>query len=71
MSKDAMTIRIDGKTFQPLKKVLAKDQLLELAGLDPKHYQIFLIDKENNQHRIDGDEGLELQDGMEFQVRNC
>lgn len=64
-----MVIRIDGRPFHPLKKVLAKDQLLELAGLDPMQHQIFLLDGESREHRIDGDEGLELQDGMEFKVR--
>jgi hypothetical protein len=65
---DSIVIRIDGRPFQPLKKVLAKDQLLELAGLDPQN-QIFLIDGESREHRIEGGEGLELQDGMEFRVR--
>lgn len=64
-----MTIHIDGRAFQPLKKVLAKDQLLELAGLDPKQNEIILIGRDGGAHRIDGDEGLELQDGMEFRVR--
>jgi hypothetical protein len=64
-----MTIHIDGRAFQPLKKVLAKDQLLELAGLDPQLNEIILIDREGNGHIIDGEEGLELQDGMEFRVR--
>ncbi len=64
-----MMIHIDGKAFQPLKKILAKDQLLELAGLDPKRHEIVLIDSEGKAHQIDGDEGLELQDGMEFRVR--
>lgn len=66
---DSIVIRIDGRPFQPLKKVLAKDQLLELAGLDPRQHQIFLLDGESREHRIDGSEGLELQDGMEFRVR--
>jgi hypothetical protein len=64
-----IVIHIDGKAFQPLKKILAKDQLLELAGLDPKQHQIFLIDNKSREHRIDSEEGLELQDGMEFRVR--
>lgn len=64
-----MMIHIDGKAFQPLKKILAKDQLLELAGLDPKRHEIVLIDSEGKARQIDGDEGLELQDGMEFRVR--
>lgn len=64
-----MVIRIDGRPFQPLKKVLAKDQLLELAGLDPEQNQIFLLDGESREHRIDGSEAIELQDGMEFRVR--
>lgn len=64
-----MVIRIDGRSFQPLKKVLARDQLLELAGLDPMQHQIFLLDGESRVHRIEGDEGLELQDGMEFKIR--
>ena len=68
-SMAGMVIRIDGRPFQPLKKVLAKDQLLQLVGLDPKQNQIFLLDGESREHRIDGDEGLELQDGMEFRVR--
>lgn len=62
-------IHIDGRAFQPLKKVLARDQLLELAGLDPEQNEIILIERDGNGHRIDGDEGLELQDGMEFRVR--
>ena len=62
-------IHIDGKAFQPLKKILAKDQLLELAGLDPKRHEIVLIDSEGKARQIDGDEGVELQDGMEFRVR--
>ena len=65
-----LMIRIDGKAFQPPKKILAKDQLLELAGLDPKQYEIILIDGEGKAHTIDSDEGLELQDGMEFRVRH-
>ena len=48
-------IHIDGKAFQPLKKILAKDQLLELAGLDPKRHEIVLIDGEGKAHQIDGD----------------
>jgi len=64
-----LMIHIDGRAFQPLKKILAKDQLLELAGLDPERHEIVLIDSDGNAHRIDGDEGLELQDGMEFRVR--
>jgi len=64
-----MMIHIDGKAFQPLKKILAKDQLLELAGLDPKRHEIVLIDSEGKARQIDGDEGVELQDGMEFRVR--
>jgi hypothetical protein len=64
-----LMIHIDGKAFQPPKKILAKDQLLELAGLDPKQYEIVLIDGEGKAHPIDNDEGLELQDGMEFRVR--
>jgi hypothetical protein len=69
ISVSGMTIHIDGRAFQPLKKVLAKDQLLELAGLDPKQNEIILISRDGSAHRIDGDEGLELQDGMEFRVR--
>jgi hypothetical protein len=69
-AKKGMTIHINGTTYQPLKKVLAKDQLLGLAGLDPKRDQIFLVDNEGSEHQIDGDEGLELQNGMEFRVRN-
>jgi hypothetical protein len=68
-TKKRMIIHINGMTYQPLKKILAKDQLLELAGLDPKRDQIFLVDNEGREHKIDGDEGLELQDGMEFRVR--
>jgi hypothetical protein len=68
-TKKGMIIHINGTACQPLKKILAKDQLLELAGLDPKCYQIFLVDNEGREHQIDGDEGLELQDGMEFRVR--
>ena len=64
-----LMIHIDGKAFQPLKKILAKDQLLELAGVDPKRHEIVLIDSEGKARQIDGDEGLELQDGMEFRVR--
>ena len=64
-----MMIHIDGKAFQPLKKILAKDQLLELAGLDPELHEIVLIDSEGKAHQIEGDEGLELQDGMEFRIR--
>lgn len=64
-----LMIHIDGKAFQPPTKILAKDQLLELAGLDPKQYEIVLIDGEGKAHQLDSDEGLELQDGMEFRVR--
>lgn len=64
-----LMIHIDGRAFQPLKKILAKDQLLELAGLDPERHEIVLIDGEGKAHQIDSDEGLELQDGMEFRVR--
>ena len=67
---DSIVIRNNGRPFQPLKKVLAKDQLLELAGLDPRQHPIFLLAGESREHRIDGDEGLELQDGMEFRVRS-
>ncbi len=69
-AKKELMIRIDGKAFQPPKKILAKDQLLDLAGLDPKQYEIILIDGEGKAHPIDSDEGLELQDGMEFRVRH-
>jgi len=68
-TRKGMIIHINGMAYQPLKKILAKDQLLELAGLDPKRDQIFLVDNEGREHQIDGDEGLELQDGMEFRVR--
>lgn len=68
-TKKGMIIHINGSTYQPLKKILAKDQLLELAGLDPKRHQIFLVDIEGREHQIDSDEGLELKDGMEFRVR--
>jgi hypothetical protein len=68
-SNKVLMIHIDGKAFQPSTKILAKDQLLELAGLDPKQYEIVLIDGEGKAHQIDSDEGLELQDGMEFRVR--
>ena len=69
-TKIDMAIYINGTTYQSLKKILAKDQLLELAGLDPKRHQVFLVDNEGMEHQIDGDEGLELQDGMKFRVRN-
>ena len=69
-SNKELIIHIDGKAFQPPNRILSKDQLLELAGLDPKEYEIVLIDGEGNGHQIDSDEGLELQDGMEFRVRH-
>ena len=65
----ALTINIDGKDLQPLKKILTGDKLLELAGLDPLQNEIFLVDGKGRDHRIDNDEGLELQDGMEFKTR--
>jgi hypothetical protein len=63
-------IQIGDRTFHPSKKILAKDQLLELAGLDPKQYQVFLVDVKNKEHRIDSDEGIELKDGMKFLIRS-
>lgn len=68
-ARKEMMIHIDGRAFQPPKRILAKDQLLELAGLDPERHEIVLIDSDGKAHEIEGDEGLELQDGMEFRVR--
>lgn len=53
--KKELMIRIGDKAFQPPKKILAKDQLLDLAGLDPKQYEIILIDGEGKAYTIDSD----------------
>ncbi len=67
--KNELLIHIDGKTLQPPKNILTKDELLEMVDLDPKRNEIVLITKQGEAHPIDSAEGLELQDGMEFRVR--
>lgn len=34
-----LMVHIDGRALQPPKRILAKDQLLELAGLDPERHE--------------------------------
>ena len=61
-----MTIYINGSEYQPLKKIAGKDQLLELANLDLKDNDLFLLDENGRKLTIRSDEGVQLQGGMRF-----
>ena len=61
-----LTIYINGSEYQPLKKIVAKEQLLELADLDLKENDIFLLDEKGGKIEIENNEGVQLQGGMRF-----
>lgn len=61
-----LIIYINGSEYQPLKKIAAKDQLLELADLELKENDIFLLDEKGRKIEIENDEGVQLQGGMRF-----
>lgn len=61
-----MTIYINGLEYHPLKPIAGKDQLLEMAKLDAKKHDIFLLDEHGKKSEIENDEGVQLQGGMHF-----
>ena len=63
---DDFTIFINEKEYQSLKKIVGKDQLLELANLDTLANEIFLLDGQGRKVEIDDDEGIQLRGGMRF-----
>jgi hypothetical protein len=63
---EELTIYINGSEYQSLKKIVAKEQLLELADLDLKENDIFLLDEKGRKIEIENNEGVQLQGGMRF-----
>jgi hypothetical protein len=61
-----LVIFINGKEYQPLKKIANKKDLLELAELDLTSSEIFLLDNDGKRVNIRSEKGLELQSGMRF-----
>lgn len=41
--RNELVIKIDGKNIQVPEKVLTSDQLLEVAGLSPKDFDVYLV----------------------------
>jgi hypothetical protein len=65
--RNELFIHIDGKKIQPPDKILTGDQLLEVAGLPPSEYDVYLVyDSGNKKHQVDSREGIEVQSGMNF-----
>jgi hypothetical protein len=65
--RNELSIHIDGKKIQPPDKILTGDQLLEVAGLPPNDYDVYLVyDGGNKRHLIDSREAVEVQSGMNF-----
>ena len=64
--RNELFIHIDGKKIQPPDKILTGDQLLEVAGLSPSEYDVYLVYDDGNKHQIDSGEGIEVQSGMNF-----
>jgi hypothetical protein len=66
-TRNELFIHIDGKKIQPPDKILTGDQLLEVAGLSPSDYDVYLVyDGGNRKHLVDSSEGMEVQNGMTF-----
>lgn len=65
-ANDGMTIFINGSEYQPLKKIASRDQLLDLADLNPKEHEIQLLDEKGGKSLIENNEAVQLQAGMRF-----
>ncbi|GEM_PF-5276273 len=63
-----LVIHIDGKNIQVPEKLLTGDQLLEIAGLPPKDYDVYLVYEGGKKHLVDSREAIEVQRGMNFAV---
>jgi len=61
-----LVIHIDGKNIQVPEKILTGDQLVEVAGLSPNDYDIYLVYEGGKKHLVDSREAIEVQRGMNF-----
>jgi hypothetical protein len=61
-----LVIFINGRKYQPPKKIVNKKDLLELAKTD-ESTDVYLI-TEGSKEKINSEEGVELQAGMRFLI---
>lgn len=66
--ENELVIHIDGKNIQVPEKFLTGDQLVEVAGLSPNDYDIYLIYEGGKRHLVDSREAIEVQRGMNFTI---
>ena len=66
MPRGNLVIFINGREYQPLKKIASSEQLLKLADLDVSSNEIFFLDERGKKFMIESEEGIELQGGMRF-----
>jgi hypothetical protein len=65
----SLVIYINGREYQPAKKVVNKRDLLELVEIDAIDCQIFLLEDGPGKYEIKDDTGLELKAGMRFLIQ--
>jgi hypothetical protein len=64
-----LVIYINGREYQPTKKVVNKRDLLELVEINSIDCQIFLLEDGPGKYEIKDDTGLELKAGMRFLIQ--
>jgi hypothetical protein len=65
----SLVIYINGREYQPAKKVVNKRDLLELVVINSSDCQIFLLEDGPGKYEIKDDTGLELKAGMRFLIQ--
>ena len=63
-----LTISINGEYYQPSKKIITKNEILELVGIDDTSIEAYLLDDQGKKIKVGSDEGVELESGMRFLV---